>query len=764
MLLIPSGHPPLPNFAFSHTLTLSSYQLYAVEKWVVSRNRPFPLLVVYTGDAAHTVRLDVLKPNTEADMKDAVHFLRLDARPKNLSEGTLMVTSLAHFRSDYTIVLIPGGDWLFVREQLYVNVNLLRMGCAGRTALTLESPSSGTRDRFVGMYGFPAIVKARGFNETVLEMVRLVQGALGMFGSQVEGDGLLCDVTVEALGQWLAKGYVPGLSKERLTDPSVVVALLSLVFVVRNKLVALGYAHVVPKDPFLHPQLFSMSLANVHAQPRLSKTPTATPLLAGQTPTYINHVLLEIIHSAYEHSGDTVPPACGPESILEPIVDVRRFVAAVLGTEKGEESLGGIVRGIGREKGSKGVGSVVRALWSGRISWVVRLREAADGEKKPVWSDLDAAGSDRSDPRSTDDEGDLFASLAWGRKRVKGKLESWAGRRKKAQTSSVDLRPPPEDEDLLSSGQASPVVPPNAPPMLMVEPPSIEASSADLIPSSKFDGMANLGVRKRPWGDRMKQGRVTSWSDPVSSKKKERPPTANSTSEICSRPLRRLAQRRSIDVITDKLIKETRVLRVEHMCIDVELCGQMLVMCRRASHLKNVVEVVNILNSRLTGTNKRLREAYSRYGEGVNESILAEVDAEGLRIGRMMQTVNTLWYEAEQMNLRDAWHAGVGGRRKVVEAREKVFGLGLANNEKGGKHRQWRVNGVECIVDRYGRTESEAEEERRVWGDASESSESEKEEQTEDVEVSQRMRPVWLLKWFTRWGRQQTVASSTAQS
>ncbi|KAK0468369.1 uncharacterized protein EV420DRAFT_1635619 [Desarmillaria tabescens] len=698
MLLIPSGHPPLSNFTFSHTLTLSGYQLYAVEKWVVSRNRPFPLLVVYTGDAAHTVRLDALKPNTEADMKDAVHFLRLDARPKNLEEGTLMVTSLAHFRSDYTIVLIPGGDWLVVREQLYVNVNLLRMGCAGRTALTLESPSSGTRDRFVGMYGFPATVKGRGFNETVLEMVRLVQGALGMFGFQVEGDGLLCDLTVQALGQWLAKGFVPGLSKERLADPPVVVALLSLVFVVRNKAAAIGYSHVVPKDPFLHPP-----------------TPTATPLLAGQTPTYINHVVLETIHAAYEHSGEAVPPACGPESILEPIVDVRRFVAAVLGTEKGEESLGGIVRGIGREKGNKGVGSVVRALWSGRIAWVVRLREGVDGEKKSGWSDFDAAGSDRSDPRSTDEEGDLFASLAWGRKRVKGKLESWAGRRKKAQTSSVDLRPPPEDEDLLSSGQASPVVPPNPPPMLVVEPPSVGESTVDLVPSSKFDGMANLGVRKRPWGDRIKQGR-------------------------CNKLVgsgEQLTQRRSIDVITDKLVKETRVLRIEHMRIDVELCGQMLG------------------DVRLTGTNKRLREAYSRYGEGVSESILGEVDAEGSRSGKMMQTVNTLWYEAEQMSLRDAWHAGVGGRRKVVEVREKVFGLGLANTEKGGKHRQWRIDGVERVVDRYGRTESEAEEERGVWGDdASESSESEKEEQTEGgVEVSQRMRPVWLLKWFTRWGR-----------
>ena len=51
-----------------------------------------------------------------------------------------MVTSLANFRSDYTIVHIPSGNFLDVREQLYTNINLLRMGLSGRSALTLEEP------------------------------------------------------------------------------------------------------------------------------------------------------------------------------------------------------------------------------------------------------------------------------------------------------------------------------------------------------------------------------------------------------------------------------------------------------------------------------------------------------------------------------------------------------------------------------------------------------------------------------------------------
>ena len=54
--------------------------------------------------------------------------------------GTLMVTSLANFRSDYTIVPVPSGVFLDARDLLYTNINLLRMGCSGRMALTLQEP------------------------------------------------------------------------------------------------------------------------------------------------------------------------------------------------------------------------------------------------------------------------------------------------------------------------------------------------------------------------------------------------------------------------------------------------------------------------------------------------------------------------------------------------------------------------------------------------------------------------------------------------
>jgi hypothetical protein len=52
--------------------------------------------------------------------------------------GTLHTTSLANFRSDFTIVRIPHGDFLAVKDQLYTNIGLLRMGCIGRSAVGLE--------------------------------------------------------------------------------------------------------------------------------------------------------------------------------------------------------------------------------------------------------------------------------------------------------------------------------------------------------------------------------------------------------------------------------------------------------------------------------------------------------------------------------------------------------------------------------------------------------------------------------------------------
>lgn len=97
------------------------------------------------------------EPEAQSEWELAIRYLKKDgARPKEVrrvdcrlihglhvfktDKGVIMVTSLANFPSDFTIVQVPAGNFLEVREQLYTNINLLRMGCSGRSALTLEEP------------------------------------------------------------------------------------------------------------------------------------------------------------------------------------------------------------------------------------------------------------------------------------------------------------------------------------------------------------------------------------------------------------------------------------------------------------------------------------------------------------------------------------------------------------------------------------------------------------------------------------------------
>lgn len=273
ILLLPASPvPPPKRFRRVRTaVVLTSYQLYAVERWITSRDRT-PLLVVHTGVREHSVVLDAYAPVDLAAWNSAIAALRANgSRPKPTPQGTVMLTSLAHFRSDYTIVPIPGGEYLAVQQQLYANINLLRMGCSARSALTLEDPGETTKDRFISSYLLPesTVVPYPGSSEhlplpslnhtssyhspnrpnrqtrnmstsslptrkdllvgktkdrpafvaTVLEFVKLIQAALAIFGiypvecASVSPtlliDGLLCDTTLAGIKLWTARIGAP---------------------------------------------------------------------------------------------------------------------------------------------------------------------------------------------------------------------------------------------------------------------------------------------------------------------------------------------------------------------------------------------------------------------------------------------------------------------------------------------------------------------------------------------------------------------------
>ncbi|KAG6854767.1 hypothetical protein C0991_001194 [Blastosporella zonata] len=380
---------PLRFHISNNNLHVHGYQMYAVEKWILERNRPVTVLLVYTGDPAHKISVFALSPlpelsptEAQAEWDKALQHLRRDgARPKETPHGVLMATSLAHFRSDYTIVLIPDGNFLAVREQLYANINLLRMGCSGRSALTLEDPSDATKSRFISTYHFPdsicahcpvtstenlSLTKTRShshsqstsvlnfakyspenpspslskskmplglpteprpspskernkpdnsvFIATVLELVKLVQAGLALFAMygptpkpQVISpplDGLLCDRTVEGIRRWIVEIGHPcvGLDPmERIADPMFVSALVSLVLCVRNKLAAIGFSQIVPKDPFLHPLHFFSALAAYVQSTSSNPAISLSPFTAHHDPFFMSH------HSTSPHTSPHQP-------------------------------------------------------------------------------------------------------------------------------------------------------------------------------------------------------------------------------------------------------------------------------------------------------------------------------------------------------------------------------------------------------------------------------------------------------------------------
>lgn len=142
-----------------------------------------------------------------------------------------MITSLANFRSDYTVVQIPGGDFLQYRQRVFVNINLQRLGCSGRSALTLQEPSEATKEKFLSMFNLPsaqsqASMGLRGdpnatFRQTVIEMVRLMQCGLSLYGmfptNYDEQNGLLCDDTLNGMERWVSEIGQPYLGIEVCT-------------------------------------------------------------------------------------------------------------------------------------------------------------------------------------------------------------------------------------------------------------------------------------------------------------------------------------------------------------------------------------------------------------------------------------------------------------------------------------------------------------------------------------------------------------------
>ena len=235
---------------------LQGYELYIVEQWICSRVHPTFVITTYTGLEQNSIIVGVLSVPTDEDEwspRLRVWFKALakyHARGKETPLGTLMVTNLSGFPSALTVVPVPDGDPRAHREDFFVNENMKRMGCSGRAGLNLTPPTAATQAKFSQLYRTSDRIP---FYRAVIELVKLCQVALVLYGKIAPeyADGLICDVTEQAINDWwndLGTEYFNVDPTDGILGPTTVAALLGILIGARNRLHA--YGAPVAKDVF----------------------------------------------------------------------------------------------------------------------------------------------------------------------------------------------------------------------------------------------------------------------------------------------------------------------------------------------------------------------------------------------------------------------------------------------------------------------------------------------------------------------------------
>jgi hypothetical protein len=214
------------------------------------------VIVTFTGDQKHSVVVGVLGvPVDESTWSPRLRLYfkaiqQYHARPKETPLGELMVTNLSSFPSALTVIPVPDGDIRKHRQIFIVNEDLKRLGCSGRSALTLSDPTTATQDRFIHSY---KTSERNPFFQSVLELIKLCQVSLFLFGhlEQEYIDGLLCDLTETAIGNWWTEIGAEHYNIEPtdgILGPTTVAALLGMLMGARNRLHWCGAP--VTKDVF----------------------------------------------------------------------------------------------------------------------------------------------------------------------------------------------------------------------------------------------------------------------------------------------------------------------------------------------------------------------------------------------------------------------------------------------------------------------------------------------------------------------------------
>ncbi|KAK3167972.1 hypothetical protein OEA41_004418 [Lepraria neglecta] len=235
---------------------LTGYELYIVEQWACSRAHPTFVITTYTGLEQNSVVVGILSvPTNEEAWSPRLRvylqaITKYHARKKETPLGTLMVTNLSSFPSALTVIAVPDGDLKKHREDFIVNEDMKRLGCSGRAGLNLAPLTSATEAKFSQLYRTSDRIP---LYNAVIELVKLCQVALMLFGKLAPeyADGLLCDVTEQAINDWwteIGTEYFTIDPSDGILGPTTVAAILGMLMGARNRLNA--YGAPVAKDVF----------------------------------------------------------------------------------------------------------------------------------------------------------------------------------------------------------------------------------------------------------------------------------------------------------------------------------------------------------------------------------------------------------------------------------------------------------------------------------------------------------------------------------
>lgn len=190
---------------------------------------------------------DVWSPRLRVYLNAITKF---HTRKEETPLGTIIVTNLSGFPSTLNIIAVPDGDVRKHRADFFVNENLKRMNCSGRAGLNLSPPIEATQSKFIRLYKTSDHVP---IYNAVIELVKLCQVALVLFGKLAPeyADGLLCDVTEQAINNWwkdLGTEFFNVDPSDGVLGPITVAAILGILLGARNRLHA--YGAPVGKDVF----------------------------------------------------------------------------------------------------------------------------------------------------------------------------------------------------------------------------------------------------------------------------------------------------------------------------------------------------------------------------------------------------------------------------------------------------------------------------------------------------------------------------------